>query len=80
MMSLDYLLKKGMASELGENILEMVGGFNCLKYYDYKTKKWTDPEGQEAVGQTIYGGKADDQVANAMAWFAAEEVCRMFEE
>lgn len=69
-----------MASDMGENVLEMIGGFNCLGYYDHKTSKWTDTEGQDAVGRTIYGGKVDDVVANALAWFAAEEVCRMFEE
>lgn len=73
-------LAKENASEMGVNMLDMIGGFNCLKYYDYKTSTWTDPEGQEAVGQTVYNGKADDMVANALAWFAAEEVCRMFDE
>jgi hypothetical protein len=69
-----------MASELGENILEMIGGFNCLKYYDHKTGKWTESEGQDAIGKTFYGNDLDTQVANALAWFAAEEVCRMFED
>jgi hypothetical protein len=69
-----------MASDMGQNLLEMIGGFNCIKYYDYKTQKWTDAEGQEAIGQTVYGRKVDDVVANALAWFAAEEVCRMFED
>lgn len=73
-------LAQDMASGLGENIIEMIGGFNCLGYYDYKTNKWTDREGQEAIGKTIYSEKTDDQVGNALAWFAAEEVCRMFEE
>lgn len=69
-----------MADDMGENLMEMIGGFGCLKYYDYTTKKWTDTEGQEAIGKTVYGGKVDDMVANALAWFAAEEVCRMFED
>lgn len=73
-------LAEDMAGDVGENIMEMIGGFGCLKYYDYKTSKWTDTEGQTAIGQTIYGGKTDDEVANAMAWFAAEEVARMFDE
>lgn len=73
-------MAREMADDIGENLMEMIGGFNCLKYYDYKSQKWTDAEGQEAIGETIYGGKIDDMVANALAWFAAEEVCRMFED
>lgn len=69
-----------IADDMGENLMEMIGGFGCLKYYNYTTKKWTDTEGQEAIGKTIYGGKVDDVVANALAWFTAEEVCRMFED
>jgi hypothetical protein len=73
-------LAKEMAYDMGENIREMIGGFNCLKYYDYKTSKWIEEEGQDVIGETVYGNKVDDMVANALAWFAAEEVCRMFEE
>ena len=69
-----------MADDTGLDMLTMIGGFNCLKYYDYKTERWTDKEGQQAIGQTVYGNKPDDVVANALAWFAAEEVCRMFDE
>lgn len=69
-----------MANDLGENILEMIGGFNCLKYFDGRAGKWIDSEGQDAIGETVYGGPVDDMVANALAWFAAEEVCRMFDE
>lgn len=71
---------KELADDLGENIIEMIGGFSCLKYYDYKTSKWIEPEGQDAIGQTIYSNEIDDQVGNALAWFAAEEVCRWFED
>ena len=69
-------LAKEQADGMGINILEMIGGFNCLKYYDYKTNRWTDEEGQEAIGQTVYGRKVDDVVANALAWYALEEVAR----
>ena len=69
-------LAKEQAEDMGFNVLEMIGGFNCLKYYDYKTNRWTDTEGQEAIGQTIYGRKVDDVVANALAWYALEEVAR----
>lgn len=73
-------MAENMADDLGENIGEMVGGFNCLEYYDYQKRRWTDSEGQDAVFSTLYGRKTDDVVANAMAWFSAEEVCRMFED
>lgn len=72
-------LARNMAYDLGEGVISMVGGFNCLKYYDYN-KGWVDLEGQEVIGKTLYGSGVDDVVANAMAWFAAEEVCRMFDE
>ena len=73
-------LAQEMAQEMGENVIEMIGGFNCLKYFDYKNHKWTDLEGQDVIGETFYGNKYDDVVANALAWFAGEEVCRWFEE
>ena len=73
-------LAKDMAYGLGENLIEMIGGFNWLKYYDYNKNKWVEDEGQDAIGQTVYGNDHDYMVANALAWFAAEEVCRMFEE
>jgi hypothetical protein len=59
-----------MAEELGEGAIEMVRNFNCLG------KEYSDEE----VGQTLYGSKAkhNTQVANALAWFALEEVCRAF--
>ena len=73
-------MAKEMADDLGEDVMQMIGGFGCLQYYDYQKKRWTDSDGQKRIGETIYGGPTDDIVANAMAWFAAEEVCRMFDE
>ena len=60
-----------MAEQLGENILSMIHGFRCIGE-DYSTAE---------IAKAIYTGKGDcvDVVYNAMAWFAAEEVCRMFE-
>ena len=69
-------LAKEQAGSMQVNVLEMIGGFNCLKYYDYKLNRWTDSEGQDAIGETVYGRKVDDVVANALAWFALEEVAR----
>jgi len=73
-------MAKEMADDLGEDVMQMIGGFGCLQYYDYQKNRWTDSDGQKRIGETIYGREADDIVANAMAWFAAEEVCRMFDD
>lgn len=61
-----------LADDLGENVIDLVGGFNCLK----------DGCTSEEVGETLYGppSKHDTQVANALAWFALEEVSRSFTE
>lgn len=59
-----------MAESLGESPIEMVKGFNCLEGS-------TDRE----VAAALYGGNRSecesfgvDQVENALAWFALEEV------
>jgi hypothetical protein len=59
-----------MADNLGEDQITMVRGFNCLG------KDYTPEE----IGQTLYGpkNKHQIQVANALAWFALEEVARSF--
>ena len=68
-------LVESMADSLGEEPLAMVAGFNCLKPADHETKA--------SIARCIYGGRLTDddtQVANALAWFAGEEVARAFEE
>lgn len=60
-----------MADQLGEDVVQMVSSFKCLnmdadeKRDLYKYLSFVAPE--------------QGQVTNAMAWFAAETVCRMFE-
>lgn len=64
---------KDMAEDCGQSAIEFVQSFNCLK-----EANWT-----EEIGLCIYGGKVNEettQIENALAWFAAEEVCRMFEK
>lgn len=64
-------LCKNLADDIGEgNTLELVSRFNCLQ----------GDSTQEEVGQTLYGTKRqhDTTVANALAWFALEEVCRAY--
>ena len=64
-----------MAADLGENVVDMVASFRCVN---------DDNETRHDIGICLYGGnmrslKEDVHVPNALAWFAAEEVCRMFE-
>jgi len=65
-------LTKDMADQLGEGVLEMVQAFNCLGE-DYTL---------DEIGETLYGNKNKHhtQVANALAWFALEEVCRAYDD
>lgn len=64
-------LVKERARDFGEEPLAMVAGFNCLKPADDETR--------ESIARCLYGGRVgekDTQVANALAWFAAEEMAR----
>ena len=63
-------LVESMAEEFGQGSGEMVQGFNCLG------KDYTMTE----IGRTLYGNKSQHQtqVANALAWFALEEVARAY--
>ena len=67
----DYILDyaRAMAEDMGEEVMRMVQGFPCLE--DAK---------ESEVGLTLYGTKKqhDTQVANALAWFALEEVSRSY--
>jgi len=63
-------LAEQMADDLGEEPLTMVCGFRCLD---------TDNDTKKSVAKCLYGGRLnddDDTVANALAWFALEEVAR----
>ena len=67
-------LVKEYAQEFGQEPIEFVAGFNCLRHND---KQW-QAETREEVARALYGNlKSDDtQVPNALAWFAVEEVAR----
>lgn len=59
------------AEMLGEDVLSMIRNFNCLGS-DYTI---------DEIGRCLYGNyseKNPDQVYNAFAWFAAEEVVRWY--
>ena len=66
-------LLKEMGDDLGEDPLVMVTHFNIFKDDKLSTTE---------VAESIYGntGELNVQIRNAMAWFALEEVCRMFDE
>jgi hypothetical protein len=57
------------ANDCNISTINFVAGFRCI-----------DAEDGQNVGKTLYGNKLqhDTQVANALAWFAAEEVARSF--
>lgn len=62
-------LAEQLADDIGyQSVQDMVKGFRCL---DVTLSE---------IGCTLYGNKKqhDTQVANALAWFAAEDVARSF--
>lgn len=63
-------LAERMAAEFGTTTGQLVAGFNCLN------GDFTEYE----IVNTLWGTKRkhETQVANALAWFALEEVCRSF--
>lgn len=63
-------LAKDQADDLGSDMLEMIAGFNCLK---------TDVA---TVAEAIYNPRTEDNenVRNALAWYALEEVARGFSD
>jgi hypothetical protein len=68
-----------MAESLGEDMLAMIASFGCLNgRHKGADAEYTPTE----IGEAIFSGRGKyaDQLLNAMAWFAAEEVCRMFED
>ena len=75
-----------MADQLGEDPITMVENFNCLRvsspdHYgsDYSQAQHKHDLHSEVI-RTLYGRMREDdtQVANALAWFAGEEVARAF--
>jgi hypothetical protein len=65
-------LARNLSDDMGEDLLSMIQNFNCLG------KDFSMAE----IAETIFANSGTDaqQIQNAMAWFAAEEVCRMFED
>ena len=60
------------ADSLGEDIVAMVCGFNCVN---------ADKDDKRDLYRYLGMSKVEQgSITNALAWFAAEEVCRMFKE
>jgi hypothetical protein len=64
-----------MAESFGEEAQNMALNFNCVN---------SDNESKHDIAICLYGGnlrtlKDEFHLPNALAWFAAEEVCRMFD-
>ncbi len=78
-------LVKDRASQFGDNPVDFVCSFNCL---GGRNGSGNPSDWHEAVARCLYGrlpartGRVDgiDLVANALAWFTAEEVARAFED
>jgi hypothetical protein len=68
-------LVEGRASDLGEECAGMVANFTCLRP--------VDTDARRSIYRALSGCKmwdADTEVANALAWFAGEEVARSFDD
>lgn len=66
-----------MSDDFGQDVISMIAGFNCLKESTEEGKRQL----QDEIGRALYGkvGEKETNVANALAWFAAGEVARAFE-
>ena len=65
-------MAREQAQDFGQDVVSMVAGFRCLTD-DYETR--------ESIARCLFGGRLTDEdteVANALAWYAAEEVARAF--
>lgn len=67
-------LLEDTANQLGEDIVSMVGNFGV-----FRTNKMDNDDKKDLY--KLLGGGMPEQgtITNLMAWFAAEEVARMFE-
>ena len=61
------------AGSLGEDVVKMVGSFGVFG------KTGMDEDDKKDLYKFLSGGKpSQGTVTNVLAWFAAEEVCRMY--
>lgn len=58
------------AEDFGVGTLEMIQGFNCIGK-DYSL---------EEIGKCLYGRGEETAILNGLAWFALEEVARVYSD
>lgn len=64
-----------MADSLGEDVVAMVSHFGVFR------NSAMDNEDKKELYRYLGGSRCEQStITNVMAWFAAEEVCRLFEE
>ena len=69
------LMLESMAEDLGEDVVNMVSNFGV-----FRTSKM-DADDKKDLYKYLGGGRPEQcTITNLMAWFALEEVCRMFDE
>lgn len=67
-------LLEEQADSLGEEVVSMVSNFGIYR------RSPMDNEDRKDLYKYLGGGKCEQSaITNVMAWFAAEEVCRMFD-
>lgn len=67
-------LLEEQADQLGEEVVSMVSNFGIFR------NNPMDNEDRKDLYKYLGGGKCEQSaITNVMAWFAAEEVCRMFD-
>ena len=63
------------ASDLGEDIISMVGNFGVFR------NSKMDQDDKQDLYKYLGGGRPEQgTITNVMAWFALEQVCRLFDE
>jgi hypothetical protein len=66
---------ENMAADMGEDVVKMVEGFGVFR------NSPMDADDKKDLYKYLAGVKPQQgAITNVMAWFAAEEVCRMFED
>jgi len=67
-------LLNDQADQMGEEVVKMVSGFGVFR------NSPMDNEDRQDLYRFLGMGKCEQgTITNLMAWFAAEEVCRMFD-
>jgi hypothetical protein len=70
-------MARQQADDFGMGMLEMIQGFNCLMTRE-RVKPYCFDYSVDYIGETVFGDGDDTQILNALAWYAAEEVCHQF--